>query len=318
MKFFTRIMTLLAVVVATTGGCPAWTEGQHAFSTSKKILAFPKDRSLGTLTIRSTDKKMTTLEARGNITVPAGSRVLLAANFDSASNLSWLKQLPPDGITKLVLAKLDVNDSQMQNVASLTGLEALDICETEVTDKGLTALSGMTGLKELEVHEAMITGKGLKALTRLANLEYLCASSNKLGDAGIESLLPLKKLKLLNLARCGLTNRALSSIGKMTQLRHLDIQYNDAITDKGIASLAGLKNLRTLQLGETSIGGNSIKSLVKLTSLRHLIYSPQQFTRLDIKEIENALPNCKCNTILARRGIPEDLVLPKPKSGIYR
>ena len=300
-------MTLAAVMISTAGGSPAWSKGQHVISKNATILNFPTDHSMGTLIIRGNDGKLKTLPARGAITVPSGSFVQLTASYDSVFNLSPLRQLPPDGIHRYILGKLELNDSQLTNIAFLTGLESLDVEETDVSDKGLQALRGMNRLREIDLHSTMITGRGFKFLAQLPNLETINAGSNRIGDDGIEYLIALKKLKELHLSRGGLTNQALVSLSRMPQLTILDIQYNNRITDAGIAQLSRLKNLEILQIGETSIGGVSVKTLRKLPSLKNLVYSPRQFSRLEIVELHRALPKCRIETTTQHKGIPSDL-----------
>ncbi|RTL44500.1 MAG: hypothetical protein EKK48_04405 [Candidatus Melainabacteria bacterium] len=272
-----------------------------------RVLQFPAKQSIGVLRINRS--KGNTIQAKGRIEVPANANIELRLAYEAAHDLSPLKDLPPDGIQRLVLASLEVEDDQLKYIENLTGLEDIDVEETEIGDAGLRWLHKLTKLKNLRLKSTLVTGKGLVYLKPLVSLRNLSLSSNSIGDAGLENIVGLKNLKVLSLTRCQITDRGLQQIASLTQLEKLELEFNK-ITDSGIASLVGLKNLRELFLSDNLMTGNCIKYLKQLSNLEKLIYSSKNFKPNDVARLKAALPHCHVEEYLKDRNVQLDLFEP--------
>src|SRR5262245_25515125 len=75
---------------------------------------------------------------------------------------------------------------------------------------------------------------------------------------------------VLSLKSTEIHDEDLRSVGKLTSLEQLDLEYTK-ITDAGIAHLVGLKNLRYLSIGGTRITDAAMKNIGRLTRLEELL-----------------------------------------------
>lgn len=302
------LCALMVSLVLTSGmsvtlGIPAIAGGNSPV----RVLQFPAQQSIGT--IRIVKSKRDPMQAKGRVEVPANARVELSLAYEAAHDLSPLKNLPPDGIQRLVLASLEVQDDQLKYIENLTGLEDIDVEDTEIGDAGLRWLHKLTKLRNLRLKSTLVTGKGLVSLRPLVSLRSLSLSSNSIGDAGLEHLVGLKNLKVLSLTRCQITDRGLQQIALMPQLEKLEIEFNK-VTNAGIASLVGLKNLRELFISDNLITSACIKSLKQLPALEKLVYSSKNFAPDDVAKLKAALPHCHVEEYLNNRHVQLDLFEP--------
>jgi hypothetical protein len=91
-------------------------------------------------------------------------------------------------------------------------------------------------------------------------------------DADLERLEHLTGLRQLTLVRSvDLTDKGMSSVGRLGSLRVLSLDAIDRVTDKGLAHLEGLTNLQRLMLG----------------------VRPDRVSREAIERLRRALPNCQ-------------------------
>ncbi len=86
----------------------------------------------------------------------------------------------------------------------------------------------------------------------------------------IEELLPLRlQIIELSLARMPVKDNDLSPIGKMDNLRRLNLNYTD-ISSAGLKMLAGCKRLQTLSLSGTSVNAAGLEGLLTLPQLSEM------------------------------------------------
>lgn len=71
----------------------------------------------------------------------------------------------------------------------------LDLARTQITDKALVDVASMKNLTRLHLENTKISDAGLANVAKLANLEYLNLYGTQVTDAGIQKLTALKKLK---------------------------------------------------------------------------------------------------------------------------
>ena len=100
----------------------------------------------------------------------------------------------------------------------------------------------------------------------------------------------LERVKKLEAVNKGLTD--VKGLGKLTQLKLLDLGINQLTSAKGLEKLTQLEAL--------SFSGNqltSVKGLEKLTQLKslNLNHNPP-LTKAQIDQLKKALPNCKIDS----------------------
>ena len=233
----------------------------------ERIVHFPKDRHLGTLRLQTeTGKHMSILDrgfdyeyfgsAKGDVSVPAGKRLILFASQDAWKDFSPLSNLRPDDLYQLLV------DGSYSG-----GPKPGDVC--------MKHLAGLTGLKQLRLNSTTITYRGLRHVVGLQSLNYLQISSTRLGDRALPYVAKLKQLKTLVLGGSKVTDDGLRHLSGMNSLEEVFLWVNN-IRGPGLRHLAELPNLHYLFLKGTNYDGKckfteySLKYLRDIRSLRKL------------------------------------------------
>lgn len=89
--------------------------------------------------------------ARGQVTVPPKSELMLVVSRNCANDLSALDKLGADDVQSIHMRQAAIGDEQLKHVARLTGLRTLDLRDTKITDAGLVHLEKILNLKLLEL-----------------------------------------------------------------------------------------------------------------------------------------------------------------------
>ena len=143
-------------------------------------------------------------EARGDVAVPAGTRVRLVIGVDRWRDLSPLVKLEPDDIYSLSFTYTPpgapaADDTCMPYIGSLTGLKTLALwLGTAVTDDGLKHIRHLRSLERLTLPKG-ISDKGLAYVAEISSLKGLYFKSNRVSDDGLALLEKLKNLEELEL-----------------------------------------------------------------------------------------------------------------------
>ena len=261
---------------------------------SQQTLKFPPDKSVGIVFEsvmkspweESFDKKLA--NARGEVKLPAGTKLHLQINFVGGEDLSWLAKFKPDDFVSIDLRTTPVTDDQLKYVGRLTGTRILHLNDTDVTDAGLLALSKLSQLRYLGMTKTSIKGTGLKALC--PSLNYLDMAHNDLSDSVMANLKQLTDLRVLNLGFTGIGDGALIDLGTLKSLSILDISNNRKIDDGGILHLLTLPNLNTLVLFDTRVTVKGLLQLKKIKTLGTLKLSPSLYTQAQLQEVKKAMP----------------------------
>jgi hypothetical protein len=94
----------------------------------------------------------------------------------------------------------------------------------------------------------------------------------------------------LMLAGRHLPPAVLAEIGKLTELRHLDI-YGTTVTDDGLALLKDLQKLKELGLGSTPVTDKGLVHLEKLNDLQHVWLAKSSATKAGAEKLKDARPD---------------------------
>ncbi|EDM79700.1 hypothetical protein PPSIR1_16600 [Plesiocystis pacifica SIR-1] len=150
------------------------------------------------------------------------------------------------GLERLALVALDIDDAMVEVLSKLTGLQILDLSRNAITATGVESLSWIGGLTQLSLR-----------------------SNQGVGDRGAEILASLRSLEVLNLDRCGIGPIGAQALGKLGELRELVLSHN-RILDEGAVALAKLAKLRELELSVCQLGDEGAAALAKLRALEIL------------------------------------------------
>lgn len=116
---------------------------------------------------------------------------------EGASLMAIAQDTPDLRFSALNVAK-EYGDKNLELLKPVANqVKWMDLARTQVTDAGLANLAGMKNLTRLHLENTKITDAGLEHLKGLANLEYLNLYGTQVTDAGIQKLAGLKNLKKL-------------------------------------------------------------------------------------------------------------------------
>ncbi len=138
-------------------------------------------------------------------------------------------------------------------------------------------------VRYLDLSGARLIDSAVESLRCFTNLEVLNLASTSITGEGLVHLAALP-LKELNLANCNmLSDQGLSSVSKLSQLRHVDLSRDTAITHLGIQHLQQLPQLHTLILdGCATLSEEVLAQLAVFPQLEELDLSRTSMTGIGL------------------------------------
>ncbi|MCX5643282.1 MAG: hypothetical protein NTZ17_01150 [Phycisphaerae bacterium] len=139
---------------------------------------------------------------------------------------------------------------QLAGMPSLESIKGISYLSAE----GMKTLGTMRNLRCLHVtlkdrFQNYHGPTGVSHLAGLSNLEELALTGNQcLSDADLVHLESLGHLRDLLVGFNGVTDRGMTSLGKLRRLEHLTVSTDSAMTKRGLNELSGLTNLQTLHV----------------------------------------------------------------------
>lgn len=154
-------------------------------------ICFPTGTSCGVLYIRNRNSANYSdwqkfCAAKGCREIPAAKAVRLDVKDHPAARLSYLQQLQPDDLQSLFLYEVD--DSFLDNISHLAGLEELYLSDSTVNDDDLKKLAKLKNLQRIYLYHTDITDAGLLYLYELKGLKGLTCSGNNITNEGLARL----------------------------------------------------------------------------------------------------------------------------------
>lgn len=126
----------------------------------------------------------------------------------------------------------------------------------------------------------------------LLRVEFLTAK-DRVGHEEVVHLGPIAgQITHLDLARTNVTDGALASVARMSNLTHLDLR-GTAVTDDGLDHLRRLQQLRTLNLFATRVTDAGLAGLSELARLQHVFLGRTRVTADGIARLRRGLPGCR-------------------------
>ncbi len=300
----TAILGSLALMLSSAVLSPATAKSQQQETAPLKkparyrVLEFPEKFSIGKLYVLNSLDLTTPLintskalreNAQGRVTIPSKGYAFLLGDYALAESLQPLQKLKGDDLQIIKLSKLTFNQSDLQYLSGLTGLQRIELDSTDVDDKSLNILAKLPNLVFITMTRSLITGKTLGELGPLKKLTTLQLGHNTLCDSNLNGLAAITSLKALRIQACQLRDKDLEPVGQLKALESLTLHENKSLTDKGIKYLAKMPNLHYLDIGQTSITASGIKSLKNcpLTTIRIEI---GQFKKEEIAQLKKVFP----------------------------
>ena len=296
-------------------------------SSPARVVHFPADVSLGQLRTQDagTVRQLTywfhwtgtgegspeyLCEAKGDVRVPPGKRLILTVTEGGAKNLSGLSKLKPDdlyglGFEPSLKGPPAMPRGGMKHIAHLSGLKTLTLnvrglthkdmeqikafrsleyfhAPDSLTDSGLAHIAELASLKGLYIggSNSRVTDAGLQHIAKLSSLEELYLKGERMGDFGLPFLRDLPRLKYLCLCGSNFTDNGMVHVKDISSLRILSFHESRCrITDAGLAHISQMPDLELLCLhGTKNITDAGIAHLAKMRSLRKLDIGSSEVT----------------------------------------
>ncbi len=166
---------------------------QARVTPAPRVVRFPADRALGTLSIRPWDDAGAPWrvhgDARGPISLGGDHVLKLTIPEGAAPDLAPLASIEAGALYTLEMNGPAITDAQLSSVAGLTGLRELSLEGTAVSAQGIKMLSGMTGLRTLSLRRTALAPSAGAALESIAGLEKLDLGETGLPQSVIEKLI---------------------------------------------------------------------------------------------------------------------------------
>lgn len=100
--------------------------------------------------------------------------------------VALLKEVP--SLVDLNIAKLNLKDDDLKNIAELKNLQRLHLENNPITDAGLSHVKGLLNLEYLNLYNTQVSDAGLENLKNMTNLAALYLWQTKVTDDGVAAL----------------------------------------------------------------------------------------------------------------------------------
>lgn len=167
------------------------------------------------------------------------------------------------------------SDKSLVCIQHITSLRKVIVYRGQFSPAAIVSLNRLPALVDLDLSDSTLTGEDLLKLDCLPRLESLVVSGMKNVSPAIASLAQRNSLHHFTAQDCQLRDADLVSIGKMHELRTLNIEAN-AITAKNLSVLLNLPNLNELYLGGNHIEPSGLGVMLKLKAPM-IIHMPSTF-----------------------------------------
>lgn len=275
------------------GKDPYMNTGKEYFTkqSGKQIICKFPSRSIGKIGIQDPDKLPVFMtDAWGEKTIPRG---LLA--FEGNSELMlyprMLEKFRPGELGALVLENGNRRATKLLRILPLQkNLLYLSLNDTWVDNHDLLEIGKLPELQQLYLGGSQIDSNAMTAMENLNKLKCLDITESMGASKLLVALSNSRAMELLRLKRCSIKPEDLEAIGKICNLKKLDLKANKNITDESLKWLASLKYLRELNLEQCPISKRGL-SFLKSLPLKKLTITDYDFTPDEIREIKDDFPH---------------------------
>ena len=174
--------------LSTIRGESGETDGVDDTPFETRMVRFPSAQNCGTLYIRkasSADYRdwQRIGIARGAKEIFLETSLRLDMKVVENMDISFLRELQPNDIQSLFLYNCD--DTILDHIAHLTGLQELYLSDTRITDQGLALLRPLASVQRISIYHTAIGDKGLFNLALIPGLKWLTCSGIAATEEGL-------------------------------------------------------------------------------------------------------------------------------------
>src|SRR5262249_560600 len=142
-------------------------------------------------------------------------------NFDSGN----LKHLGGTRLVALSLMHSTVRMEDLPLLLAIPGLADLDLTATDLDDTGLEAVTAIVGLEALKFEQTeRVTNAGFAKLLRLTRLKNLITCCPLVTDVGAGIVVELPDLERLRFSKAAITDRTVELLPRCPKLSWLTLQ----------------------------------------------------------------------------------------------
>lgn len=178
-------------------------------------------------------------------------------------------------------------------LAVLTDLQKLNLMRTYVDAQSFVPLKNLTKLRDVRLRGTATRATVLDSLLASKDtLTYLDLTECPIVDAELAPIEQFQKLETLEIWQTDLSDAGLPHIGKLINLKSLDISKCLGVTAAGVVELLPLTKLQTLNLSETGVDDAALEKLAALTQLKSLDLRLTSVTDDGVAKFKAAVPDC--------------------------
>jgi Leucine-rich repeat (LRR) protein len=197
---------------------------------------------------------------------------------------------PQQGLRELRWRTRSPLGSATDSLATLTGLEVLDLSGSCVSDAGLGRLFPLRKLREIVCTHTEVSS-GIESFATLPRLERLSLVRTLVDDRVVAVLGKSQSLARLDLSGCRLTATSLECLAQFPALRQLDLSCNDL--SAAINITPGIHGpLRDLSLDHCGLTDNAFAGFLG-PKLERLSLTGNPLSPATLFSIRRRLPQCQ-------------------------
>ncbi len=201
------------------------------------------------------------------------------------------------GLTKLnylILWGRNFTGKGFIHLRNLQSLRTVNL-ENDIENETLGHLAALPHLENLSLHNIRgISDRDMALLARSRSLRTLDIAGTQVTPQGVKHLAEVKTLENLALPMSSLTDEALVSVSRLTNLKVLQLQlpyyadptfYNRHYTENGLAELDKLEKLEELGISGLAVTDDSVKHITKHAQLKKLRITSSPLSNAGLKEL---------------------------------
>ena len=155
----------------------------------------------------------------------------------------------------IIATGLWLGPEELKHLEELEEIPYLNFNKSTIKDSDMELIAKIPGLMALDLSETRVTNKGLKLLENHPTIRVLWLNCIPVSDEGLKSIVTIPQLGELHLWQTSTTDAGCVLLSKVPSLEVLSLD-STLVTDRGIRALSPLKNLRELKTGGTAVTKN--------------------------------------------------------------
>jgi hypothetical protein len=148
-----------------------------------------------------------------------------------------LGSLDPISVRRLWVSGQKLGGNEMKQIAAVSKLLELSISPSRLEPGAICKISPLHDLKRLRINRCVVRPDDFHCIAEFPALEGLTLFEAQITDEGIEQLASSKTLASLDLQGTQTTGRALTSLGRLPNLK--EVVLGDSVADEDLKQLRG-------------------------------------------------------------------------------